>query len=127
MNIITALQVRLKALSEDAGNIQLKLKDARTALRDIHASQLLVTKARKTLNATAEAVDKLIAAATDAKDAAAPLDIDTPATMAGLPGVKKSVTKIATAAEAAKLRGQAAAEALQTVSAPTQMSKKSYR
>jgi hypothetical protein len=78
-------------------------------------------EARKNLDAAAESVNSLITTTADAKDAAATLDIDTPATMVGLAGAKESVEKARKTAEEAKTRGQAAAGALQAASAPPQI------
>lgn len=123
LNMVVALQTPLNALYKAASDAQAKMKDARAAVEGLQASQPLLAEARKSLDAAAESVDNLVTIATDAKDTAAPLDIDTLATMAGLSGAKESVEKVWKAAEEAKTRGQAAAGALQTASAPPQMTK----
>jgi hypothetical protein len=123
LNMVVALQSPLKALYKAASDAQVKMKGARAAVEGLQASQPLLAEARKSLDAAAESVNNLVTIATDAKDTAAPLDIDTPATMAGLSGAKESVEKVWKAAEEAKTRGQAAAGALQTASAPPQMTK----
>lgn len=123
LNMVMALQTRLNTLYKTASDTQAKMKDARAAVEGVQAAQPLLAEARKSLDAAAESVNNLVTIATDVKDAVAPLDIDTPATMAGLPGVKESVEKVWEAAEEARTRGQAAAGALQTASAPPQMTR----
>jgi hypothetical protein len=61
--------------------------------------------------------------ATGLKDAGAALDIDTQASMSGLPGVRDSIEKAWKAAEETKTRGQAAAGAIQVASAPPQVTR----
>ncbi len=123
LNLVTALQIRLNALYKTVGETQDKIKDARTSIDGLQAGQPLLAKARKSLEAVAELAKNLDTLAANVKDAAAPLDLDTPTTMTGLPRVKEFTEKAWKAAEEVKTRGQAAAEALQTASAPPQMTK----
>jgi len=121
LNMVVALQTRLNALYKAAGDTQAKMKEARAAVEGLQATQPLLAEARKSLDAAAESANDLATAATAAKDAAAALDVDAPATMAGLSGAKESVEQAWKAAEEAKTRGQTAAGALQAASAPPQM------
>ena len=122
LNRITALQIRLRAVSETVGTIQRHVKASRKALKGIYTAPIVVKEARKDLDAAAEAAEKLAAAVQDASDAAGSLDMDKPATLAVLPAVQESMTVVAQTADRAESRGQTAAGILQIASAPPQMS-----
>jgi len=123
LNLVIALQTRLKALCEAASKAQAMTKDASAAVEGLQASQPLLSETRKSLIAAAESVNSLVAVATDLRDAGAALDIDTQATLSGLSGVKDFIEKAWKPAEETKARGQEAAGALQVASAPPQVTR----
>ena len=118
---VKGLQADLTKLHKRSPVVRTRIKEARDALEGLGVPPTAAAQVRALLDAAAESSKLLVTAATNAMDAAAPIDIDVPSTIAGLSQAKEAIAKAAESAAEAKKRGQAAAGAIQTASAPSQM------
>ncbi len=109
------------ALLEAAHKAQVVIKNASADVLECGSSKSSLSKARNCLESAAESINNLIIVQTGLNDVAKALDIDTPSSLSILPTVNRSIEEACKAAEEAKSRGKAAADALQAVSVAPQV------
>jgi chromosome segregation ATPase len=127
LNKVVALQRQLSAMNSLVHDTKTEISEAKEAIEGLPTSKLLKAEARTTMAALDEAIDRLVALATNANDTAAPLDIDEPATMAGLPEAKKLAKEAHGAAQEIESKEQTAVGALQAASAPPQITRETIQ
>jgi hypothetical protein len=123
VNKVIALQLQLESVQKAAQDVSEKMEKAKESIENLQTPSNLLIEKDKRVNAGSETTKSFLKTANEAKDKAAPLDIDKTETLAGLSETKELIEKASKASEEVKTKGQAVSEIIQQIATPPKMTK----